>query len=761
MNRLKSQKLLSAVQSFGDFPILLETWRTCLQDHFDLPALEQALTDLESGATQWREVYTDRPSPMARSMTWRLINQYMYQYDDPLGDGASRLQGDLLKEVVFDPDLRPALDPAAVEVYRLKRLRLQPGYSPADGLELVEWVKERLCLPWPEWRELLAAMERDHGLTEADLAQQAAGKLAVTRPDRATGPIVFAREAAGRLFSGLLFPHNRWSDLFDQTRISDEPVGSPQDPEERESRLADDLAQWLTYHGPVAPEWIIDSLGIRPQTLDGLLTLLLDAKTIISGRLVAGRGEDLVCDAENFESLLRLARSLARPAMEPRPLKELPLLLAWRQGLLEPGGQADVFDRLARLSCLPLKAGLWEGEILPARLPGYQPAWLDDLFLSGDVTWLGVGPEIVTIAPTEEADLLGPGPNQDQAAADPNLPTLFPDPDGRYDFGTLVRRSKIDPARLADRLWQAAWQGQVTADAFAPVRQGAANRFKPPRTGPARSGRPGSGRVGAGRGGRRPRLSRSSQQKWANALPFGGTWRLTPPADQSGDALEREELSKDRVRLLLDRYGLLCRVVLSREKGLFTWPALFRTLRLMELSGEVVSGQFFEGLPGPQFISHQTLRRLQRGLPDNTIWWVNAHDPASAAGLDGTELKAEAPRRLETTHLVYRGAEPVLFSEGLGKRLTILVPPEDPDVEAMFAPLNHLLTRRQRPLPGIKVAVINDQPAPASPYLDRLANRFETALGAKDVVLYARPGACQDVEKHPDNRAGGGFFSTS
>ena len=676
MSRLKSQKLLSAVQPFGDFPILLETWRTCLQDHFDLPALEQALTDLESGATQWREAYTDRPSPMARAMTWRLINQYMYQSDDPPGDGVSRLQGDLLKEVVFDPNLRPALDPAVVEAYRLKRLRLHPGYSPADGLELVEWVKERLLIPWPEWRELLAAMERDHGLTEADLAVQAAGKLALIRPDLPVGPIVFAKEEAGRLLSGLLFPHSQWSDLFDQSRIVIDRIDPDFDPAVRDPILAEDLAQWLTYYGPVSPDWIIESLGIHPQELDALLTLLLDAKTIISGRLIAGRDEDLVCDADNFESLLRLARSLARPVMEPRPLEELPLLLAWRQGLLEPGGQADVFDRLARLSCLPLKAGLWEGEVLPARLGGYQPAWLDDLFLSGDLVWLGFGPEIITLAPVEEADLVGSGLSQDQlrdraktdraktdrAKADQSLADLFPDPAGRYDFGTLLRRARSDPARLADRLWQAAWQGLATTDAFAPVRQGAANRFKPPRT----------NRPGPVRPGRRPRLSRSSQQKWANALPFGGTWRLVPPIKASDDPLEREELNKDRIRLLLDRYGLLCRAVLTRENELFTWSALFRTLRLMELSGEVLAGQFFEGLPGPQFISHQTLRRLQRGLPDNILWWVNAHDPASPAGLDGTRLKADAPRRLETTHLVYRGAEPVLVSEGLGKRLTIL-----------------------------------------------------------------------------------------
>ena len=84
LSRLKSQKLLDAVMRYDDFPILLETWRTCLQDEFELDALQQVLSELEAGLISWTEVHTNFASPFAQSVTWRQINQYMYMDDRPM-----------------------------------------------------------------------------------------------------------------------------------------------------------------------------------------------------------------------------------------------------------------------------------------------------------------------------------------------------------------------------------------------------------------------------------------------------------------------------------------------------------------------------------------------------------------------------------------------------------------------------------------------------------------------------------------------------
>jgi ATP-dependent Lhr-like helicase len=148
MSRLRSQKLLESVKSYEDFPILLEAWRTCFQDEFDLDSLRQVLTELESGSIAWSRIRTGRPSPMARSAAWVQINQYMYQDDQPPADTASSLRGDLLHQLVFDPGLRPTIKSEIVRQFEEKRQRLSPGYAPAGSRDLLDWVKERVAIPW-------------------------------------------------------------------------------------------------------------------------------------------------------------------------------------------------------------------------------------------------------------------------------------------------------------------------------------------------------------------------------------------------------------------------------------------------------------------------------------------------------------------------------------------------------------------------------------------------------------------------------------
>jgi len=123
-----------------------------------------------------------------------------------------------------------------------------------------------------------------------------------------------------------------------------------------------------------------------------------------------------------------------------------------------------------------------------------------------------------------------------------------------------------------------------------------------------------------------------------------------------------EELSKDRIRQLFRRYGILFRELLANELPLLQWRLLFRSLRLMELSGEVLSGHFFEGIPGLQFISPEAFRMLQEPLPQDARFWLSAVDPASLCGTPLAPLKASLPPRLASTHLVYEGSSLVLVS---------------------------------------------------------------------------------------------------
>ena len=199
-----------------------------------------------------------------------------------------------------------------------------------------------------------------------------------------------------------------------------------------------------------------------------------------------------------------------------------------------------------------------------------------------------------------------------------------------------------------------------------------------------------------------------------------------------------EEIVKDRVRLLLDRFGILFRQLLSRELPVFQWPAIFRSLRLMELSGEVVAGCFFNGIPGLQFVSSRMLRLLREKLPDDGLYWISAQDPASICGLGIDAVKGELPRRSVGTHLVYIGSRLAMVSNRRGRELHIHLPVGHDRLADCFVLFDHLLGRRIDPLRSITVETINGQDAAYSPYLDVLRDRFDTILETRAVTVYRR-----------------------
>jgi len=160
----------------------------------------------------------------------------------------------------------------------------------------------------------------------------------------------------------------------------------------------------------------------------------------------------------------------------------------------------------------------------------------------------------------------------------------------------------------------------------------------------------------------------------------------------------------------------------------------------MELAGEVLSGYFFEGIPGPQFISHAAFRVLQRSLPEKAIYWVNAADPISLCGIGLDELRAALPRRHAGTHLVYRGEELIVISVRQGKALTIRLPVDDPDLPEALGVIRHMMDRASQPLRRIRIETINDEESAKSPYLDALRALFEVHTDFREVTIHRRMG---------------------
>ena len=247
---------------------------------------------------------------------------------------------------------------------------------------------------------------------------------------------------------------------------------------------------------------------------------------------------------------------------------------------------------------------------------------------------------------------------------DADFDRLFSNPAVRYDFSTLVGLSNTRPAGLAEMLWKEVWLGKLTNDTFASLRHGIENNFRVSDAAALMAG-----------GSRRRRHSRRTGfSMWKGSLPMAGNWMRIRWPEREEDLLERAEREKERVRLLLDRYGILFRELLQNELPAFSWGNIFRALRLMELSGEVLTGYFFQGVPGPQFISHEAFRMLQRKFPEESVYWICATDPASVCGIRLDALKGKLPRRVPGTHLVYHGSKLVMESRRSGKTLIFHVP---------------------------------------------------------------------------------------
>ena len=116
--RLKAQSLLQVARKYGSFPVILETYRECLQDVFDLPALRGLLQGLKTRELDLVEVETQSASPYSASLLFDYIATYMYEDDTPPAERRAQalsLDRDLLRELLGQEELRDLLDGDAVD----------------------------------------------------------------------------------------------------------------------------------------------------------------------------------------------------------------------------------------------------------------------------------------------------------------------------------------------------------------------------------------------------------------------------------------------------------------------------------------------------------------------------------------------------------------------------------------------------------------------------------------------------------------------
>ena len=627
--RQRSADLLAVASRYGSFPILVETYRECLSDVFDLPGLRDILGGVARREIAVHGVETVRASPFAGSLMFDYVAAYMYDGDTPIAErraGALTLDRDLLRELLGQEELRELLDPDAL----------------ADlELSLQALAEDRRAATLDGVHDLL---RRLGDLSAAEVAARTEGGAA------AAGPWLEELATARRAVRTRIAGDDRWIAIEDVARYRDgvgitAPVGVPAAFLGPATGALDGLlSRYARTHGPFLTPDPAHRWGLPVGVVTDALERLLAAGTILRGEFRPGGAEREWCDPEVLRLLRR--RSLARLRREVEPVDPAALarfLPDW-QGVA-PLGQARpplrstaALERLAevidQLAGLPIPASVLERDVLPARVPGYQPRLLDELGALGEVAWVGRGSlgrddgRIALVRPGRE--ILRPLGVLD-ASEPPSEPRHLAIREHLAARGASFYRELFTAARgtsdreVLDALWDLVWAGEVTNDTFAPLR---ALRWKRSGNGPRRAG--------SGRG----RLTALGPPEAA------GRWSLV--GAESGRATTTERLHAQSLALL-DRHGVLTREAVATEGIEGGFAAVYPVLRAMEEAGRIRRGYFVDGLGAAQFALAGALDRLRAARdpadPPTTgaIHLLAAADPANPYG-----AALAWPRRGET-----------------------------------------------------------------------------------------------------------------
>ncbi len=688
--RKRAADLLAVAARFGSFPIILETYRECLRDVFDLPALVDLLTRVRSRSVRVHTVDVQKSSPFAASLLFGYVANYLYDGDAPLAERrAHALSVDQaqLAELIGEGELRTLVDPEALAALERDAQQLPEKFH-ARSIDAVHDLLLRLG-----------------DLTAAEIEARSAPGVAAAAIDE----LVARRRALPVKIAG----ESRLIAVEDAARYRD-GVGTPLPPglpaslvEPAPDALADLVRRYARTHGPFAAAEAASRLAVGVAVVEATLRRLAESGRVVEGEFRPGGQGREWCDADVLRVVRR--RSLAALRKEVEPVEPHVLgrfLVAWH-GLTRPRPGLDaLLDVVERLQGAPLVASVLEREVLPARVAGYTPALLDTLVSAGEVTWLGVEPlgerdGRIALYLTDHLRLLAPPPANEGLLERETRILAWLHKSGASFFGPLHEAAGGGfPQETVDALWTLTWKGLVTNDTLHPLRAYVAS--------PERSRR----EARADRFRSRRLVPPSAEGRWA-AVPTSE--RATPTAWAA--ALTQQ---------LLSRHGVVARDVTALEPVPGGFSTIYPVLRRLEDTGRVRRGYFVAGLGGAQFAEPgavDLLRAERDPAAAPAAVTVAATDPANPFGAlvdwptwGSGALKAS---RVAGARVVLVDGHAVAWIGRGDRQLLVAVPDEDPDGSTRARALARELVRLAETSPaerrGWLVAELNGEAATSSP----------------------------------------------
>jgi ATP-dependent helicase Lhr and Lhr-like helicase len=693
---------------------LLETYRECLRDFFDMPALTGTLADIRSRRIRLATVDSDQPSPFAASLLFSYVASFLYDGDAPLAERrAQALAVDQaqLRDLIGDIELRELLDAESMRALERELQRLDPRYraKSADGVH-----------------DMLLSLG---DLTAEELAARTTGQdVAASADDLVRARRVLSVRIAGQPRSIAVEDAARYRDALGVPL----PVGIPEallapapDP------LGNLVKRYARTHAPFGPHEFAARYALGVAVVEAALARLTADGQLVEGEFTPGGTGREWTDAGVLRQLRRRSLAKLRHEIEPVDQSVLGRLATTWQGVVKRRQGADaLLDAIEQLQGAPLPASILETEILPARIDGYDPADLDAVASAGEVVWIGVEPlgardgRIALYLADHLSRLLPPDvrPSTRSGRPEPVEGRLKPDATTAQRGARDVRSVRLQPdVSIADddpheaailkhlrthgasffgplhdaagggypndsvaALWNLVWKGLITNDTFHALR--AFTRAHAPR--------------------RHLRKSEPTAFRSRRVAPQSAEGRWTLVVGRSIDSRGRATAwASAWAQQLLARHGVLTREAVMAEASPGGFGVVYPVLKAMEESGRVRRGYFVAGLGATQFALPgsldllRSLREPSAALSDDVdVVVLSAVDPANpyGAAIKFPSSAGRGPTRsVGATVILVDGALAAWLARG-DRQLVTFLPEAEPERSKRARAIAHVLIDRAR-----------------------------------------------------------------
>ena len=690
--RKRAYDLLSVASRYASFPIVLEAYRECLRDVFDMPALMETLRNIGNRSLRVHTVDSRTPSPFASALLFSYVANYIYDGDAPLAERRAQalsIDQDQLRELMGDADLRELLDINAIEETE-EQLQCVADTYRARNMDGVHDLLLRLG-------DLTRAELRLRCVTEevADTVGKLMRARRVLEIQVAGEKRVIAVEDAARYRDALGVPL---------------PPGLPSAFLQEVPHALTDLARrFARTHGPFTTHEAAMRFDLPGESVEAVLQRLVQSGKVVEGGFRPGGIHREWCDNEVLRAIRRRSLARLRKEVEPVEQRTLARLLTRWQGVVQPRRGLDaLLDVIENLQGAPLPASILETEILPARLLGYKPTDLDTLIAAGEVVWVGLDPigerdGRIGLYLAEKLFALWPialSPSTERVLRDDEgnvIPVSPAEVSKETEILEYLKRHGASffqdlhdgvgggyPGETLEALWSLVWKGRLTNDGMAALR--------------AYCERP-------------PSSSRKPARR-VNQLAVFRSRRTTPPTAQGRWALNGAAFATDRsatewshaiAQQLLTRYGVVFRETAHAENLPGGFSAIYDVMKALEESGKIRRGYFAADLGATQFAmpaAVDLLRslRVQQDPDRAEMMQLAATDPANPYGAlmrwpAAPDASSSLTRSVGARVILCDGALVVYLRRG-NPNLQVFLPEEEPQRSQVARSLAEFLVRR-------------------------------------------------------------------